>query len=49
MITKFIIALQKGDNPDFKNTGQLFFEEESIYESSRPYLKLVTDGHTDSC
>ena len=27
--------------------GQLFFDEESIYEISKPYLKLVTDGRTD--
>ena len=32
-----------GDNPDFKkNTGQLFFYEESIYEISKPYLKFET-------
>ena len=29
-----------------KNTGQLFFGAESIYEISNPYLKLVTDGRT---
>ena len=39
----------KGDNPDFKkNTGQLFFYAESIYEISKPYLKLVMDGLTDA-
>ena len=34
----------KGDIPDFlkKNTGQLFFDEESIYEISKPYPKF---GH----
>ena len=36
----------KGDNPD-KNMGQLFFDEECIYEIFKPYLKLVTDGRTD--
>ena len=24
--------------------GQLFFDAESIYEISKPYLELVTDG-----
>ena len=39
----------KGDNPDLKkNTGQLFFDEESIYEISKPYLKFVMDGRTDA-
>ena len=33
----------KGDNPDCKkNTGQLLFDEESIYEISKPYLKFET-------
>ena len=27
--------------------GQLFFDEECIYEIFKPYLKLVTDGRTD--
>ena len=27
--------------------GQLFFDEECIYEILKPYLKLVTDGRTD--
>ena len=31
--------------------GQLFFDEKSIYEISKPYLKFETaertDGHTD--
>ena len=27
--------------------GHLFFDEESIYEISKPYLKFVTDGRTD--
>ena len=27
--------------------GQLFFDEESIYEISKPYLKFVTDARTD--
>ena len=27
--------------------GQLFFEGECIYEISKPYLKLVSDGRTD--
>ena len=27
--------------------GQLFFDEECIYEISKPYLKLVMDGRTD--
>ena len=27
--------------------GQLFFDEESIYEISKPYLKFETDGRTD--
>ena len=27
--------------------GQLLFDEECIYEISKPYLKLVTDGRTD--
>ena len=31
-----------------KNTGQLFFDAKSIYEISKPYLKLVTDGWTDA-
>ena len=36
-----------GDNPDLKkNMGQLFFDEESIYEISQPSLKFVTDGRT---
>ena len=26
---------------------QLYFDEESIYESSKPYLKFVTGGGTD--
>ena len=29
-----------------KNTGQLFFNAESKYEISKPYPKLVMDGHT---
>ena len=29
-----------------KNMGQLFFDAESIYEISKPYLKFVTDGRT---
>ena len=38
----------KRDNPDLKkNMGQLSFDEESIYEISKPYLKFVTDGRTD--
>ena len=32
----------KGDHPD-KNTGQLFFYAESLYEILKPYLKLVMD------
>ena len=28
--------------------GQLFFTAESIYEISKPYLKLVTDGRTEA-
>ena len=38
----------KGDNPDFKknDTGQLFFDAESIFEISKPYLKVVTDRQT---
>ena len=31
-----------------KNTGQLFFDAESIYETSKPYLKLVTDRRTEA-
>ena len=27
--------------------GQLFFDEECIYEIFKTYLKLVTDGRTD--
>ena len=27
--------------------GQLFFDAESIYEISKPYLKFVTDERTD--
>ena len=27
--------------------GQLFFDEESIYEISKPYLKFVMDGRTE--
>ena len=27
--------------------GQLFFDEECIYEILKPYLKLVTDGRMD--
>ena len=27
--------------------GQLFFNEESIYEISKPYLKFVTGRRTD--
>ena len=27
--------------------GQLFFDAESIYEISKPYLKVVTDGRTE--
>ena len=48
----------KGNNQDKKNMGQLFFDEESIYEISffdeesiyeisKLYLKFVTDRHTD--
>ena len=38
----------KGDNPEFtKNTGQLFFDEESVYEISKPYLKICLDGQMD--
>ena len=37
----------KGDNPDEKKMGQLFFDKESIYEISKPYLKFVTDKTTD--
>ena len=37
----------KGDNLDLKkNMGQLFFDAESIYEISKPYVKVVTDGRT---
>ena len=37
----------KGDNPELKkNTGQLFFDEESIYEISKPYLKICLYGRT---
>ena len=28
--------------------AQLFFDEECIYEISKPYLKLVTDGQGQS-
>ena len=28
--------------------GQLFFDEESIHEISKPDLKFVTDGRTDA-
>ena len=28
--------------------GQLFFDEECIYDISKPYLKFVTDGRTVS-
>ena len=37
-----------GDNPDKKNMGLLFFDEECIYEILKPYLKLVTDGRTEA-
>ena len=38
----------KGDNPDFKkNTCQLFFDEESIYEISKQYLNKFCNGYTD--
>ena len=30
-----------------KNTGQLFFDAESIYEISKPYLKVVAEERTD--
>ena len=31
----------KGDNPDLKKKyGQLFFDEESVCEISKPYLKF---------
>ena len=26
-----------------KNTGQLFFKEESVYEISKPYFKMCLD------
>ena len=28
--------------------GQLFFDEESIYEISKPYLNFVADGQAQS-
>ena len=34
----------KGDNPDLKNTGQLFFYAESIYEA---LSQICKDRHTD--
>ena len=34
--------------PILKNTGQSFFDAESIYEISKSYLKLVTDGRTEA-
>ena len=37
----------KGDHPD-KNTGQLFFYAESLYEILKPYLKLVMDRQAQS-
>ena len=37
----------KGRSSRFKkNTGQLFFDEESINEISKPYRKFVMDGRT---
>ena len=44
--------LKRGISPQreiiqiLKNMGQLFFDAESIYEISKPYLKFVTDGRT---
>ena len=38
----------KGDNPDKKKRGQLFYDAESIYEISKPYLKFVKDGQAQS-
>ena len=42
--------LTKGDNPEFKkkNMGQLFFDDESIYEISKPYYKICLDGQAQS-
>ena len=30
----------KADNPDLIKYGSLIFDEESIYETSKPYLKF---------
>ena len=31
-----------------KNVGKVFFDEESIYENAKLYLKFVTDGRADA-
>ena len=33
----------KGDNPDFKKMYEIFFDEESIYEISKPFVCLLTN------
>ena len=48
-----ILNLKRGITPQReiiqikKYIGQLFFDEESIFESSKPYLQFVTYGSTD--
>ena len=43
----------KGDNPDLKNTGQLFFDKDSLYMSMKfqnPNLIFVwAGGGFDAC